>query len=427
MKRFISNINVNNFKLYTKLNSGVGLDLNVPDNKNPGSGLTVLIGENNSGKSSIISALSKLRPESRVYEIDKKDSSKKTEIIITDTDKQKIKLENKLDGSILFGYESEADSDSIYRDMEIVKETRVWTSDLQGYSVDHESYKSSFEIERSKVDMQLASRLSGVLKDRTEREAFNTTFKKIIPKFDDWSVSSYSPGAGDRISYQINDRPLDIDTSLGSGMLNLFRIVLALTSESRIIAIDEPEAFIHPGAQKRLAEQMLEISKNKQIIFTTHSPYILEPLLSEKSRRSKIYSFNDKGDVKDISDDINPSLVSWNYISWLVFGVSSSELHIELFDKLMQKSKTKTIYRFNKWIDKASPAKNRSSDSSKKDYGRSSWPTEETLPIWIRNYIHHPELNEGGAAATSIGYYRTKPGKEDVEESIKLMLEMFSA
>lgn len=39
--------------------------------------------------------------------------------------------------------------------------------------------------------------------------------------------------------------------------------------------IDEPEICLHPKGQTKLLSALLELSKNKQIFLTTHSPYFL--------------------------------------------------------------------------------------------------------------------------------------------------------
>ena len=43
--------------------------------------------------------------------------------------------------------------------------------------------------------------------------------------------------------------------------------------------IDEPEVCLHPQAQKKLLNALLEISKIRQVFVSTHSPYFIEPSL----------------------------------------------------------------------------------------------------------------------------------------------------
>lgn len=43
-------------------------------------------------------------------------------------------------------------------------------------------------------------------------------------------------------------------------------------SNTSVFAIEEPETFLHPGAQRKLLDSLKKISENHQIIITTHSP-----------------------------------------------------------------------------------------------------------------------------------------------------------
>jgi predicted ATP-dependent endonuclease of OLD family len=54
---------------------------------------------------------------------------------------------------------------------------------------------------------------------------------------------------------------------------------------SPIFLIEELEAFLHPSAQKRLAEGMDDMSKKYQTIVSTHSPFVLTPKLLNGYRR----------------------------------------------------------------------------------------------------------------------------------------------
>src|SRR5690606_30726868 len=67
--------------------------------------------------------------------------------------------------------------------------------------------------------------------------------------------------------------------SLGSGVEMILTLLLlkGIAGESKgsvIYLIDEPELHLHPKAQDKLMELLLNESKDKQIILSTHSPYI---------------------------------------------------------------------------------------------------------------------------------------------------------
>lgn len=73
----------------------------------------------------------------------------------------------------------------------------------------------------------------------------------------------------------------------GDGYINIFNIVDSLydSTENNVILIDEPEISLHPDLQRKLFNLLVEYSKDKQIIVSTHSPYFVDwSLFSEKTK-----------------------------------------------------------------------------------------------------------------------------------------------
>jgi predicted ATP-dependent endonuclease of OLD family len=62
-------------------------------------------------------------------------------------------------------------------------------------------------------------------------------------------------------------------------------------NSSNIILIDEPGLFVHATAQRDILKKLEDSSKNTQIIFSTHSPYLIEP---NKWHRLRLLFKNDK-------------------------------------------------------------------------------------------------------------------------------------
>lgn len=59
-------------------------------------------------------------------------------------------------------------------------------------------------------------------------------------------------------------------------LVALFQWGLKQREPVPLVAIEEPEATIHPGAAATLAEALLEAARAKQIVVTTHSPDLLD-------------------------------------------------------------------------------------------------------------------------------------------------------
>ncbi len=66
----------------------------------------------------------------------------------------------------------------------------------------------------------------------------------------------------------------------------VFLLTKALRSDVRIVCIEEPEIHLHPSAQRKLAQALVDIAKNenKHFIITTHSETFLMALLAEVAR-----------------------------------------------------------------------------------------------------------------------------------------------
>ncbi len=70
------------------------------------------------------------------------------------------------------------------------------------------------------------------------------------------------------------------EANAGSGEVSVVQLVRHLqeAKEYSFVLLDEPEVSIHPGAQEKLKEYLLEIIKEKklQVVISTHSPILIE-------------------------------------------------------------------------------------------------------------------------------------------------------
>ena len=65
-----------------------------------------------------------------------------------------------------------------------------------------------------------------------------------------------------------------------SGTLRMLALMTALHTSSRakLIGIEEPENYVHPGALSAFVEYLGEVGENIQLVVTTHSPLVLDAL-----------------------------------------------------------------------------------------------------------------------------------------------------
>ncbi|MFV0479461.1 MAG: ATP-dependent nuclease [Anaerorhabdus sp.] len=114
---------------------------------------------------------------------------------------------------------------------------------------------------------------------------------------------------GDYFRIWVRDeiRPDKIELeSRSSGLQWFFSFYLIFMSETKnkhknaILLLDEPGHTLHPMAQKDLSLFFNELSKNNQLIYTTHSPFLVD---SMNITQTKVVYFDNDGITK-ISDDL---------------------------------------------------------------------------------------------------------------------------
>jgi putative ATP-dependent endonuclease of OLD family len=105
--------------------------------------------------------------------------------------------------------------------------------------------------------------------------------KAIRLSFDDLQID---PVEGVSFSVRLSDDRVDniLIKNRGAGTQNnlviaLFRLIAKMNvGEYLIFAMEEPENSLHPKAQRQLLSVLQEISEESQVIVTTHSPVFLE-------------------------------------------------------------------------------------------------------------------------------------------------------
>ena len=156
-----------------------------------------------------------------------------------------------------------------------------------------------------------------------------------------------------------------------------------------IILFEEPEIYMHPKLKAQLKEALEEISKEFQVIISTHDPYFIP---SKKSEKKKIIPLCKNNNITEIEPDDKIS------------GIVNEILHINLYAQLTK-----------------------GEISSIKDFPRKYWDEnkkKEYMPYskCIRNQIHHPENPETDGLvwdrkSAKKNYYTP----EELEESIHQM------
>jgi predicted ATPase len=115
--------------------------------------------------------------------------------------------------------------------------------------------------------------------DRKFKKDINAAMKAAFGN--DFEELAFAPAADQKIQLQVRWNSLKREQSaadLSDGTLRfLFLLtVLASPTPAPVIAIDEPEAGLHPAMLPIVAEHAVDASLRSQVILTTHSPQFLD-------------------------------------------------------------------------------------------------------------------------------------------------------
>ena len=191
-----------------------------------------------------------------------------------------------------------------------------------------------------------------------------------------------------------------------------------LKKKPLFLFIDEPETFLHPGAQTRFLEALNVTSKVQQVFVTTHSPYLLR---TYDNKTHALYTFAKSGsnNLAKPSTALNlfgKSSPTWGEINYFAYGIPSVEFHNEIYGFIQAKavlvdSKYERESEFDSFL--VSKGLKQTKPWIKEKGGKAHAPQSRTLQTYIRNYIHHPE-NSNNAEYTA----------DELSQSIQEMLAL---
>lgn len=442
---FISNLIVKNYKLFN--DEFKIINFNVPDNINDGTGLTTIVGENGCGKTTILDAIacSLLEYKAEGFDIsDMNDSNKETEITIETKDTFNVKSvfpnssfdakgfkfigktreksnQNKLLSLIMtdqlyistddekpkpgspdlrmkvtnsFGTKRFNELDVLYLDKNRLYQTRAGTYNDTRFDRIMDDFNFQYYKNQDNVE-----NLNKMLNEKIKKELSNKNLENAINKFKEISghslkldfIDNYLPFKKANLVVETpSNMQIDL-ASLDSGYEMMFSLIYSFymskqSGKKLIILIDEPELHLHPRLQEKFVDFILEISKESQVILTTHSPLLIKQLSYNENVKNIV--LKKEKEVKEF-DERKLSYVSSNETNYLAFDLPSEEYHNELYESLMEKYSTSNVI---KRFDNEFFIQQKKED---KIYPWEKQPNQVSIHTFIRNQIHHRKDNRG--------------------------------
>ncbi|AWB10777.1 AAA ATPase domain-containing protein [Thermodesulfobium acidiphilum] len=254
-------------------------------------------------------------------------------------------------------------------------------------------------------------------------------FKKLNQKLKDFSIDnidiSFIDGkAPFNNAYLSKKEYIDLPVKyLGSGVemiisLMFLETMASMSKEKLVILIDEPELHLHPSLQYKLSEYLENISKQHQIIVSTHSPIFFKNCIGKDNIQLLVARIeNNEVQIEQSKKfDLFPWSPSWGEINYFAFNHPTIEFHDELYGYLQEKSKKYKQTEFEKWLCNKRNSVRKTKKWTKENNGNPKCKEiEVTLPTFIRNKVHHPENQTMKDKNFS---------DEELKESIKVMIEL---
>lgn len=290
-------------------------------------GMTVLVGPNNTGKSTALSAIRRMFDNGQFFKASREDR-RGDKVVGIDVNYETtrpedigfgvpmaVRLEGQADGAYYskkLVYEGNAENVKhalnqanllplTFLNVKSISCRRPWNDGFSANRIARPTYareaEDQFRGEEPNAQTGSLAPALFALERQGKKADFDKLLKSILPEIHEWRVDC--PVDADYVCYKTPSGAVHRLSLTGEGIINVFRIAFTLLhlEPGDVVLIDEPELSLYPQAQKRLAKTLLKLSKNNQIIVATHSPYFVSWPALAKGAKIWRQTLNDAGDT----------------------------------------------------------------------------------------------------------------------------------
>lgn len=301
------------------------LELAIP-NGELGSGLTILTGPNNAGKSSVLECL---RTRSGYQTVSFTAGTRNSAI-------EYVEIKFRIDGreeiikSVAKG-SSETERINVDPTFQIftLPSRRAFNPYFGRHTLSRQEYlhNNTLPAQRSSNLSNFEHRLFNILKSP---KAFNELLSEVLGFEASWTIDQADHGQ--YFLKFFNRGHSHSSDGMGEGIVSIFSIIDSLydSEKGNVVVIDEPELSLHPSLQKRLKNLLLRFAQDRQIVISTHSPYFVDvSSFGSGAHLARVVSTERGTKIHQLSKEsktIIHKLATKNIYNPHVFGLDAREL-----------------------------------------------------------------------------------------------------
>jgi len=272
----------------------------------------------------------------------------------------------------------------------------------QGHTESEEYKKFSAEFHKIFNDpsSQLRTTLSTIENQVNAYIAQQFGSANIKFSFDELSADNFFKSTkiliDDGVEVAMTEKGHGLQRAVALALLRVYADIVSKKDQKNLekpffLFIDEPEICLHPIAQAKLLDSIIEISKTKQVFISTHSPFFFR---SRHLNNFGIFIFNKDNNnniTKKISiDGIFNKPPTFSEIAFNAYNLATEDFHDELYGHLQSITGNNKENQIDEFLYQQGSARNKLWTRQESD-GSAGQSTYRTIQVFIRNKIHHPE------------------------------------